>query len=400
MLDLLAHHWLAAQDEEKAITYLTQAGDRARLAWSLDEAVAHYRALLPLLERRGERRAGALVLFKLALALHTALRFEEANAVYQEAFAAWSPPDPFPGPATPALHVAQPRIPWDADPTRTHYAQNIQLAMAQYDRLVERWPEATIVPALAEWWEVASDGLRYTFRLRPGVRWSDGVPITAHDVVFALRRVLDPERPRASATIYDVLEGGQDYRRGRLRDPEGVGVRALDDRIVEYRLAAPAPYFLSVLNRPDAGPLPRHAIERDGEGWTAPGRQVVSGAFRCTELRPDRVVLERREEDRWPRRGNVRRVCFLRRSVDEAAVEYARGDLDLADVRTTVDLTPLPRAGGVGGHLDVRAARRAPRARVAGGLGGGRLRRASRPYRRLWPCACTSLAAGLVPGLP
>lgn len=358
VLDLLAHHWLAAQDEEKAITYLTQAGDRARLAWSLDEAVAHYRALLPLLERRGERRAVALVLFKLALALHTALRFEEANAVYQEAFAAWSPPDPFPGPATATLHVAQTRIPWDADPTRTHVLQNIQLAMAQYDRLVERWPEATIVPALAEWWEVASDGLRYTFRLRPGVRWSDGVPITAHDVVFALRRVLDPERPGASATIYDVLEGGQDYRRGRLRDPEGVGVRALDDRTVEYRLAAPAPYFLSVLNRPDAGPLPRHAIARDGEGWTAPGRQVVSGAFRCTELRPDRVVLERREDDRWPRRGNVRRVCFLRRSVDEAAVEYARGDLDLADVRTMVDLTPLyavaadhavpaPAAGGL-----------------------------------------------------
>ena len=43
--------------------------------------------------------------------------------------------------------------------------------------------------------------------------------------------------------------------------PTAIGVRALDDQTVEFRLAAPAPYFLSVMNRPDAGPQPRHAIE-------------------------------------------------------------------------------------------------------------------------------------------
>ncbi|HWQ24154.1 MAG TPA: AAA family ATPase, partial [Gaiellaceae bacterium] len=72
VLGLLAHHWLAAEDEEKAIASLTRAGDEARLAWSLDEAIEHYRRLLPLLERRGKRQEMALVLFKLALALHTA----------------------------------------------------------------------------------------------------------------------------------------------------------------------------------------------------------------------------------------------------------------------------------------------------------------------------------------
>ena len=83
---LLAHHWLGAEDQGKAIRYLTVAGDRARQEYALDEAVAHYRELLPLLEARGERQESALVLFKLALALHMSLRFAEANEMYQRAF--------------------------------------------------------------------------------------------------------------------------------------------------------------------------------------------------------------------------------------------------------------------------------------------------------------------------
>jgi predicted ATPase len=82
VLGLLAHHWLEAGDEGKAVAYLSRAGDQARLEWSLDEAVGHYRRLLPLLERRGARQEMAISLFKLALALHQDLRFAEANEVY------------------------------------------------------------------------------------------------------------------------------------------------------------------------------------------------------------------------------------------------------------------------------------------------------------------------------
>ena len=62
---LLAHHWLGAEDEDRAALYLTRAGDRAREEYGLDEAIVHYRQLLPILERRGHRREIALVLLKL-----------------------------------------------------------------------------------------------------------------------------------------------------------------------------------------------------------------------------------------------------------------------------------------------------------------------------------------------
>ncbi|HEV8420556.1 MAG TPA: adenylate/guanylate cyclase domain-containing protein, partial [Actinomycetota bacterium] len=140
---LLAHHWLAANDEDKAISYLTRAGDKARLEYGLDEAIGHYRALLPLLERRGERQAIALVLFKLALALHCSMRFAEANATYGRAFEFWARPDPWQGAPASTLRVASSFLPNDPDPKSAIAWPNIQLCMQLFDRLVEQWPERT-----------------------------------------------------------------------------------------------------------------------------------------------------------------------------------------------------------------------------------------------------------------
>ena len=186
----------------------------------------------------------------------------------------------------------------DFDPKSAIAWPNIQTCMQLFDRLVEAWPERTIVPSLAERWEISDDGLRYVFHLREGLTWSDGTPLTAHDVEFGIKRVLDPESPGSSVAIYFALENGEETYLGHNTDWDAVGVRALDDRTVEFRLAAPAPYFMSVMNRPDGGPQPRHAIEGVAEA------RVVSGAFEVAERTDERLVLRRRSE----RPGNVAEV--------------------------------------------------------------------------------------------
>jgi ABC-type oligopeptide transport system substrate-binding subunit/class 3 adenylate cyclase len=341
VLGLLAHHWLAAENETKATGYLLRAGDKARQEYALDEAIEHYRVLLPLLERQGERQAIALVLFKLALALHTSLRFAEADEAYQRAFTHWTAPQP--SPVVERLRAATSFLPNDADPKSAIAWPNIQLCMQLFDRLVEAWPERTIVPSLAERWEISADGLRYVFHLREGITWSDGEPLTAHDVEFGIKRVLDPTSPGSSVAIYFVLENGQDYYLGANRDADAIGVRALDDRTVEFRLVAPAPYFMSVMNRPDGGPQPRHAIERDGGGWTEPGKQVVSGSFEVAARTDDTVVLRRRDDAAMPHGGNVAEVELYRTTVTDALPSYERDETDLVLVRYTprlADLTP------------------------------------------------------------
>ncbi|MFL6288493.1 MAG: ATP-binding protein [Actinomycetes bacterium] len=338
---LLAHHWLGASDETKAVAYLIRAGDMARQEYALDEAITHYRQLLPLLERRGERQEVALASFKLALALHMSLRFSEANQAYQRGFTFWTPPAPPESTPSEVLRISSSFLPDDPDPRSAIAWPNIQLCMNLFDRLVEQWPERTIVPNLAESWQISDDGLRYVFHLRQGLVWSDGTPLTAHDVEFGIKRVLNPDAPGSSVAIYFALENGEDYYLRRHNDPDRIGVRALDDQTIELRLAAPAPYFMSVMNRPDAGPQPRHAIEREGEDWVAMDRQVVSGPFRIASRADDSVVLDRRGDYEGMRSGNVASVRYSRLSVAEAARRYADDELDLVTVRYTPRMADL-----------------------------------------------------------
>ena len=108
----------------------------------------------------------ALALFKLALALHTALRFGEANEAYGPRVRRSGRRPP--AGAQRALACGSAELP-ASDPTALA-GRTSSSAMALFDRLVEAWPERTIVPSLAERWEIPDDGLRYVFHLREGSR--------------------------------------------------------------------------------------------------------------------------------------------------------------------------------------------------------------------------------------
>lgn len=350
LMGRLAVHWESAGDDAKAVEMLIRAGDLARRDNALDEAIDHYRKLLPILERLGDTRTMALVMFKLALALHNALRFAEANRVYQRAFPLWSPES---GPE-PSVHLAFATPPFYQvpDPVRSYSLPDMQLQMALFDRLVERWPEDTLVPSLAEWWEISDDGLTYRFRLRDGLTWSDGHPLTAHDAVYGILRNLDRERPGVGLAMFYVLEGALEHIHG---EEAAIGVEALDDRIVEFRLVNPAPYFLAMLNRPDCGPQPRHAIEAHREAWVEVSREVVSGAFRRQSHTPARTVLVRRRDYQGHRIGNVEGVTWTHGTPAEIADRYVAGSADLVWVPSASIENGLERIPSDHVHLGPRS---------------------------------------------
>jgi len=97
-----------------------------------------------------------------------------------------------------------------------------------------------LIPGVAERYELREDGA--TFWLRENARWSNGEPVTAHDFVFAWRRVQDPATASAYAFIMYPVKNAEAINRGEL-PIESLGVRALGERVLEVEFERPTPYF-------------------------------------------------------------------------------------------------------------------------------------------------------------
>jgi peptide/nickel transport system substrate-binding protein len=79
------------------------------------------------------------------------------------------------------------------DPHKTTAYFSFEVLENVFDTLVEPDEDLNMQPALAESWETSTDELTWTFRLRPGVTFHDGTPLTAEDVVFSYRRIIDEQ---------------------------------------------------------------------------------------------------------------------------------------------------------------------------------------------------------------
>lgn len=145
------------------------------------------------------------------------------------------------------------------------------------------------VPGMASGYEVSPDGLTWTFHLRDDVVWSDGVPVTADDFVFALHRINDPATAAQYATLTHVIRNARAVSLGEAR-PEAMGVRAIDARTLELTLEHPAPYLPHLLTHYTMFPLPRHVLEAAGEGWVKPGVYVSNGPYVLSVYRPGEYV--------------------------------------------------------------------------------------------------------------
>ncbi len=102
-----------------------------------------------------------------------------------------------------------------------------------------------VIPNLAESWEVSDDGTEFTFHLRPGIKWSDGTPFTADDIMFFVEDLLNHEEFYKGAVPRAYSAGGETMTAERI-----------DDHTVTFKFAAPYGGFLDQL----ATPLGQHPV--------------------------------------------------------------------------------------------------------------------------------------------
>lgn len=218
--------------------------------------------------------------------------------------------------------------PGTLDPAKSDGSEG-WIIKALFEPLLQQHPVSQApIAGLATHYKVDRDGTRYTFYLRghgapegvklPGTEslppefsrgrrsppdhipacWSDGVPVTATDVVFTWRRYLTPETGSLFTAYLDFVKGAKEVRSGK-RPPEELAMRVLDGFSFEVELEAPAAHLLQLCYSVSTTPVPRHAIEaarRRGreESWIEPAHIVTSGPFLLQETRlRERTVVVR-----------------------------------------------------------------------------------------------------------
>ncbi|MFL2771225.1 MAG: peptide ABC transporter substrate-binding protein [Rhodospirillaceae bacterium] len=219
--------------------------------------------------------------------------------------------------------------PYTLDPQRisTVYENNIILDL--FEGLVTVNTAAQLTPGVAESWTVSGDGLKWTFKLRPNLVWSDGIPLTIEDVIFSFQRLLDPTARSQYPHLFYSLKNAKDVHSGD-KSLEMLGVEAGGTHKVIFHLESPVPSLPELLSNGFSVIVPRHAIEKYGDEWAIPGRMPSNGAFSLAKWRPqESVKLIRNANYRGVDDVLLRTIIYVPSEDQAAAVaQFRSGMLD------------------------------------------------------------------------
>ncbi|HBB33552.1 MAG TPA: peptide ABC transporter substrate-binding protein [Cyanobacteria bacterium UBA9273] len=212
-----------------------------------------------------------------------------------------------------------------------------------YDGLInENGVTAELEPALAESWEISDDKRRITFTLREGLKWSDGEPFTADDIVFTYNEIYLNEK--VPTGVRDILRIGTS---GAFPS-----VKKLDERRVEFTVPEPFAPFLRYVGGITI--LPKHILQEsvrttDANGnlkflstWgtdTDPEKIIGNGPYRMVNYTPSQRIIFRRNPYYWRKdtQGNSqpyieRIVVQIIENPDNQLLRFRTGEIDSLEV--------------------------------------------------------------------
>jgi peptide/nickel transport system substrate-binding protein len=185
------------------------------------------------------------------------------------------------------------------------------------DGLVAYDARGNFVPMVAASWDIAPDALTITFRLRAGVLWQDGTPLTSHDVAFTLRKVRDPAvESRSWVSLFADVTG--------LETP--------DERTVIVHYSRP---YADALDAWRVPLLPEHLASKDADFLNGEFARhpVGCGPFRFVSREPGQNVILEAFDRYWQGRPQIDRLVVRIVASDRTGYEaLLLGDVDLMAV--------------------------------------------------------------------
>lgn len=177
------------------------------------------------------------------------------------------------------------------DPAVGYDWVNWSMIKSLYSRLMDYTPGTPdLIPSLAESFTVSPDGLTYTFKLRKGVKFTNGRELVASDVKYSIERAVDPKTQGPGAGFFGAIKGFDAVSGGT--SPTLDGIAAPDDQTVVFTLSRPDATFLHVLAINFASVVPKEAVEAAAGDFGK--KPVGSGTFVLKEWTVgQRLVFER-----------------------------------------------------------------------------------------------------------
>jgi oligopeptide transport system substrate-binding protein len=223
--------------------------------------------------------------------------------------------------------------PTTLDPAAQGDAGSAAITAQLFESLTAFDADLQVRPALAESWSFTDDGRRVTFKLRPGLTFSDGSPLRPSDVSRSWLRLIDPRHPSPLASLAFDIEGAAAYASGQSSDPASVGLHADDAAgTLTVDLARPATDFVNIVAGPSFGVVPP-GVDDDPAPALRPGKDFVSSGGYVLSGTTD-GGLELTANDRyWAGRPAVSTIELVGDLGGRSTVDaFVAGDLDYAPV--------------------------------------------------------------------
>lgn len=205
------------------------------------------------------------------------------------------------------------------------------------------------VPGVAEKWDISEDLTTYTFHLRKNAVWSDGKAVTAKDFEYAWKRALDPTTASPYAYIMYYVKGGEELNSFALKEgatedekkkekeeikklADQVGVKALDDYILQVTLIAPTPFFLELCAFQTYLPIRQDTVEKNGDKWTqTPETYLTNGPYVLKEWKHNDEIVVTKSDSYWDKgRAKIKEIHFKLMDDDKAALSATEaGEIDI-----------------------------------------------------------------------
>lgn len=203
-----------------------------------------------------------------------------------------------------------------------HFSRQVYSCLARVNpQTLELEPEA------AESWAVSDEGKTYTFKLKKGIKFTNGKELTAEDVKFTFERILDPAIGAVTSWVFaDHFAGAEDMKSGKVKTLDSIKV--IDPYTVSITLEAPFAPFLKQIATGYGSIYPREACAAAGIDWAQ--HPIGSGPFKVAKWERDSLLVLEKNRDYFekglPVPDRVEYVVMPDRATEE--LEFEAGKID------------------------------------------------------------------------